>query len=59
MSKITSPTHNLLHNLARRVKVDETLVNLELVAVPRLGTLTARLDERFGLRNWRQMYTKK
>ena len=39
-------TRNLLHNLARRVEVDETLVNLELVAIPGLGTLTARLYNR-------------
>ena len=38
-------THNLLDDLARRVKVDETLVDLELVAVPGLGTLTARLKQ--------------
>jgi len=33
---------NLLDDLTRRVQVDEPLVNLELVAVPGLGTLTAR-----------------
>lgn len=35
-------THDLLDDLGRRVEVDEALVHLELVAVPRLGALTAR-----------------
>ena len=37
-------TYDLLDNLARGVQVDETLVDLELVAVPGLRTLTARLE---------------
>lgn len=36
-------THDLLHDLAGGVEVDEAFVNLELVAIPGLGTLTARL----------------
>ena len=36
-------TYNLLDDLARGVEVNETLVDLELVAIPGLGTLTARL----------------
>lgn len=36
-------THDLLDDLAGGVQVDQTLVNLELVAIPSLGTLTARL----------------
>ena len=36
-------THDLLDDLAGGVKVNETLVDLELVAIPGLGTLTARL----------------
>ena len=38
-------THDLLDDLARGVEVDQTLVDLELVAVPSLGTLTARLGD--------------
>lgn len=34
---------DLLDDLAGGVEVDEALVHLELVAVPGLGTLTARL----------------
>jgi hypothetical protein len=37
------PTHNLLHDLAGRVEVDQALVDLELITVPGLRTLTARL----------------
>lgn len=33
-------THDLLDNLGRGVKVDESLVDLHLEAVPGLGTLT-------------------
>jgi hypothetical protein len=41
-------THNLLDNLRRGVQVNQALVDFELVAVPGLGTLTARLGgERF------------
>ena len=36
-------TYDLLDDLARGVEVDQTLVDLELVAIPGLGTLTARL----------------
>jgi hypothetical protein len=36
-------TDDLLDDLAARVEVDKTLVNLELIAIPGLGTLTARL----------------
>ena len=38
-------SYDLLHDLARGVEVDEALVNLELVAIPGLGTLTARLPD--------------
>ena len=38
-------THDLLDDLAGGVQVNETLVDLELVAVPGLGTLTARLNQ--------------
>lgn len=40
-------THDLLDDLAGRVEVDEALVDLELVAIPGLGTLTARLRTRW------------
>ena len=36
-------TYDLLDDLAGGVEVDQTLVDLELVAVPGLGTFTARL----------------
>ena len=36
-------THDLLNDLAGGVEVDKALVDLELVAVPGLRTLTARL----------------
>ncbi len=39
-------THNLLDDLAGGVQVDEALVDLELVAIPGLGTLTTRLNSR-------------
>ena len=39
-------THDLLDDLAGGVEVDEALVDLELVAIPGLGTLTARLDKK-------------
>ena len=42
--KDVANTHDLLDDLARRVEVDEALVHLELVAVPGLRTLTARLQ---------------
>jgi hypothetical protein len=35
-------THDLLDDLGGGVEVDEALVHLELVAIPGLGTLTAR-----------------
>ena len=38
-------TYDLLDDLAGGVEVDQTLVDLELVAVPGLGTLTARLPD--------------
>jgi len=38
-------TYDLLHNLAGGVQVDQTLVDLELVAVPSLGTFTTRLKQ--------------
>jgi hypothetical protein len=34
----------LLHDLAGGVEIDEALVDLELVAVPGLRALTARLE---------------
>ena len=40
-----SASYDLLHDLAGGVEVDQTLVDLELVAIPGLGTLTARLDK--------------
>ena len=40
---MSKDTHNLLDDLAGGVEVDQTLVDLELVEIPRLGTLTARL----------------
>ena len=36
-------TYDLLDDLAGGVEINETLVDLELVAIPGLGTLTARL----------------
>jgi hypothetical protein len=36
-------THDLLDNLAGRVEVNQTLVNLEFITIPCLGTFTARL----------------
>jgi hypothetical protein len=39
-------THNLLDNLARGVEVNQTLVDFEFVAIPGLGSLTARLQGR-------------
>ena len=38
-------TYDLLDDLAGGVEVDQTLVDLELVAVPGLRTLTARLSQ--------------
>lgn len=38
-----SGTYDLLDNLAGGVQVDQTLVNLELVAIPSLGSLSTRL----------------
>ena len=38
-----SRTHDLLDDLAGGVEVDEALVHPELVAIPGLRTLTARL----------------
>ena len=37
-------THDLLDDLAGGVEIDQTLVDLKLIAIPGLGTLTARLD---------------
>ena len=39
-------THDLLDNLAGGVQVDQTLVDLQLVTIPGLGTLTTRLANR-------------
>lgn len=39
-----SSTHDLLDNLAGSVQVDQALVNLELITIPCLGTLTTRLN---------------
>ena len=39
-------TYDLLDDLAGGVEVDQTLVDLELVTIPGLGTLTARLRTR-------------
>lgn len=36
--------YDLLDDLAGGVEVDEALVNLKLVAIPGLGTFTARLQ---------------
>ena len=41
-------TYNLLDNLAGRVEVNKALVNLELVAVPGLGSLTTRLHRKIN-----------
>ena len=38
-------TYDLLDDLAGGVEVDQALVDLELVAVPSLRTLTARLSQ--------------
>lgn len=38
-------THDLLDDLGGGVEVDEALVHLQLVAIPGLGTLTARLSK--------------
>jgi hypothetical protein len=35
--------HNLFDNLARRVQINEALVDFEFVTIPGLGALTARL----------------
>lgn len=40
---ITRATHDLLDDLTGRVEVDEALVDLQLVAIPGLRTLTTRL----------------
>ena len=42
---LRSGTYNLLHDLARGVEVDQTLVNLELKTIPGLGTFTTWLFE--------------
>jgi hypothetical protein len=41
-------THDLFDNLTGGVEVDQTLVHLELVAIPGLRTLTARLKKWTG-----------
>ena len=41
-------TYDLLDDLAGRVEVDETLVDFELIAIPGLGTFTARLRRGCG-----------
>ena len=52
-------TYNLLDDLARRVEVDETLVDLELVAVPSLRTFTARLERQSSATNYSSYDAKK
>ena len=42
-----SVTYNLLHDFAGGVQVNEPLVDLELITIPGLGTLTARLRDTF------------
>ena len=42
-------TYDLLDDLAGGVKVDEALVDLELVTIPGLGTLTTRLNARYTI----------
>ena len=44
--RVKKKTHDLLDNLARRVEVNEALVDFEFVAIPGLGSLTARLEKR-------------
>ena len=44
-NKKESETDDLFHDLAGGVEVDEALVNLHLIAIPGLGTLTARLEK--------------
>jgi len=39
-SGLQADTRNLLDNLAGGVQINETLVNLELITIPSLGTLT-------------------
>ena len=42
-------TYNLLDDLARRVQVDQALVNLQFVTIPGFGTLTTRLPKNLRL----------
>ena len=44
-NKKESETDDLFHDLTGGVEVDEALVNLHLIAIPGLGTLTARLKK--------------
>ena len=37
-------TYDLLDDLTGGVEVNQTLVDLQLIAIPGLGTLTARLE---------------
>jgi hypothetical protein len=46
VGKTKQKTHDLLDNLARGVEVNEALVDFEFVAVPGLGSLTARLEKK-------------
>lgn len=48
-------TYDLLDDLARRVQVDQALVNLQLVTIPGLGTLTTRLWKNVRLTNLRNL----
>jgi hypothetical protein len=43
---LVKTAYDLLDDLAGGVEVNEALVNLELVAIPGLGTFTARLIKR-------------
>ena len=41
--------YNLLDNFTGRVKINETLVDLQFITVPGLGTLTTRLNARYTI----------
>ena len=56
--KSRKATYDLLDDLAGGVEVDQALVDLELVAVPGLGTLTARLPDTM-LRTYAIEYAQK
>jgi len=42
--------HDLFDNLTRGVEINETFVDFEFIAVPGLGTLTARLRKERSVR---------